>query len=969
MIARPTKRASIVMKQAVTWIKGNVPTLWGVALAISGGGLAFQTTPVWWFGGALLVCAVVLLWRIYRDSALGFIERLRKPIQFGFLRFTPAEVLVEVAYLSIIVVIASVMMGDIFSGGRPVSHDHTVHYVKAWQMHKYFLPKGRLFGWSHAWFAGYPVGYLYPIGTDLWVNATYFLTLGLLSFSQAYGVAFWLFHVLSGYAGYRFGRVVGGPHVGLVTGILTLTDISEFRFGGWAYTINYGVWPQSLSLAFALLAICRLPALVEGRRLRDIGIFAIWMGLALITHPIHLVFIPLIIVGVTIVSIFATEVRAAAAVFRLLVACFLAFVIAAVWLLPFFATNSYVSTMGVWWDTTYEIGAGILRLNVFPGTLGYVLAFGMFAVAVMLKTRRFIWLFTAFMAVFVPFVCSSSFIDEFRLPYLFEAFSRVQFIRMSTMVKPFWFALAAYFLIAASRSLRYLSAKFSADARNSAATRAFESHLHATFWAFILGAMLVPVAVPATWAFWMRHVDKKLEVESERPLREERAQMVRWMNKHLPKDGFYRIGVFSGHQHDLLDLGTELERPIYKRGFTPCSNYIYKVRTKETEVLKAVNLRFVLAKKTLDDRFELIKSYGKLNLYRFKEWRPELYQILEGSGEVQFEHFGDEQIRFRASPNASGRLRLNISNFPRWHAYRNGRPIPISTTVLEQEPLATGFMTVDLAPGEYRLVFERALIDKVGFPISLFGLFVASLLILSDRKQVGLRWIRRPIEWATDRAGRLSDPAYGTLRVTTAAILGVVILSTGLGLAYWQPPMIVDSNDIPFIRRVRFDFLEKLYRANVGLEYEDIYRRCRRQKDQFICPDSSGNWDIDRYVASYPATIVEYKMVRCIRARPVGDALLSVIYPKVPRGDALVGYYGVEYEGRLLRLHRPVSFSIMVDGNNRYQAETERDAEMFWFNVPIGRSRGNRWADVAFSVEAKNVRRRRLCFYAQMVDF
>jgi hypothetical protein len=180
--------------------------------------------------------------------------------------------------------------------------------------------------------------------------------------------------------------------------------------------------------------------------------------------------------------------------------------------------------------------------------------------------------------------------------------------------------------------------------------------------------------------------------------------------------------------------------------------------------------------------------------------------------------------------------------------------------------------------------------------------------------------------------------------------------------------MYVETLDIPSIRRVRFDFLESLYRAHVGLEYKDIYRRCHKQKDQFICPNESGNWDIEQYVASYPATIKEYKMVRCIRARPVEDGLLSVIYPRVPRGDALIGYYGVEYEGRLLRLKRPVSFSIMVDGNNRYQAETERDAEMHWFYLPIGRSRAKHWANIAFSVEAKNVRRRRLCFYAQMVD-
>ena len=48
-----------------------------------------------------------------------------------------------------IVCVASVMMWDLVEGERPVSHDHTVHYFKAWQLHEHFLSEGRLLGWSH----------------------------------------------------------------------------------------------------------------------------------------------------------------------------------------------------------------------------------------------------------------------------------------------------------------------------------------------------------------------------------------------------------------------------------------------------------------------------------------------------------------------------------------------------------------------------------------------------------------------------------------------------------------------------------------------------------------------------------------------------------------------------------------------------------------------------------------------------
>ena len=108
-------------------------------------------------------------------------------------------------------------------------------------------------------------------------------------------------------------------------------------------------------------------------------------------------------------------------------------------------------------------------------------------------------------------------------------------------------------------------------------------------------------------------------------------------------------------------------------------------------------------------------------------------------------------------------------------------------------------------------------------------------------------------------------------------------------------------------------------------------------------------------------------MVRCIRARPEQDALLSISYPDVPVGNAIVGYYGIERAGRLMYKRRPVEFRVMVEGKNLYDEKTQSDNKMHWFEVPLTGMKGE-WVSVVFSVRADNISKRYFCFYAQMVD-
>src|SRR4029079_5512021 len=115
------------------------------------------------------------------------------------------------------------------------------------------------------------------------------------------------------------------------------------------------------------------------------------------------------------------------------------------------------------------------------------------------------------------------------------------------------------------------------------------------------------------------------------------------------------------------------------------------------------------------------------------------------------------------------------------------------------------------------------------------------------------------------------------------------------------------------------------------------------------------------------ATIKEYTMVRCIRARPEQDAVLNIEYPRVPIGDSIVGDYGIERAGRLGDKRRPVDMRVMVNNQVVYEGQTQSDNREHWFNIPMNGVPRER-STVTFSVHADNISKRYFCFYAQMVN-
>lgn len=958
-----TLRAAVAERKA--------PSAWALALAVAGAVLIERGTPLWWLGASFWVGAALCVHHGWRAPLAAASAWALTPRRLFGRTLAVGPVLLELTYMAILIWVATVMMRDVFYGARPISHDHTVHYVKAYQLHEHFLPNWRLHGYSHRWFAGYPVDYLYPIGTDLFVNLVHALGLGLMRFSQSYGIAFWLFHVLTGIAGYRFGRLVGGPHVGLITGFLMITDMSSFRFGGWAYTIEFGVWPQALSLIFALFATERVPEIYAGRSWKPVGWFALWMGASIVTHPIEFLYLAVLLLCAVLAGIFNERIKTAAGTLRLSIAFGLSALCASAWLLPFLESRDQTTPMGVWWDSTYEMGRGLIGLNGFPGTLGWVIALGCFGVLVALRSRNFVLMLTAALSISLPLLSGSTLIDELHLPSLSAAFAKVQWLRMSTMAKPFWFALAAYFAVAAVQRALELGNLIAARASLGVHGRQRLSATREVLLGMVIAFFTLPIVVPAAQSFYTSNILKALQTETDRQRDPDRAALVAWLVRNLPKgDGFYRLCINTGHNHDLLDLTAELPVPIYKRGFTPAENFILKMNIEDPAVLEAVNVRFMVVKKLMPpEDYEELAVFGIYRVYRFKRWQPNPFVISQGEGEVRVERFSDHEIVLEAAPGSHGKLRLNVSYFPRWHAYRDGKPIQLWKTALREAPLSTGFMTVWLEPGTYRFAFELSALDSISALLSVLGCALAALMIVSDGRlaaRARLPSLLAPLSIVVSWLERLSAPQLAGLRRASLAVLAFGAVASWIALSEWTPPLVLENLGDVAVKRVRFDFLEELSRARAQIEYRGAAQRCRRMGDRHICRSDQGVLDNDKYVASTPAEIEEYRMVRCIRFRPEEFARLVMVYRGVPAGEAIVGYYGVERAGRLLRLTRPVDFRVSVDGRPVHVGSTQADNKMHWFRADVGG--GERLVDVSFEVSAANIAKRFFCFYAQMAD-
>jgi hypothetical protein len=647
-----------------------------------------------------------------------------------------SEAVREVCSILFIVALASLMLFPALHGDWPIGHDHPAHLFRIWQLKETILRHGMPWSWSHRWFAGYPQNVVYPVGADFFVLAVQGLSFGMLSVGQAYGVAFWLFYALYGYATFFFiRRALGSRLAGLIAVVFLLTDPGSNDIGGWFWIVDVGVWTAALGMVPALIGTVKMADLLERPAPRTAAAIGVSVGLALLCHPIHLIYFG-IAVPLVCASRYLTEEKTPwrEALLLLAAAGLCGLFIASFGMVPYFSAAPYISEIGLSGNTLSKIGTAVAAGDLFPRMHPLAMWFGLVGSLSLLRARRTLPLFTGIFIYLCIALSSSSFVQLLGSETANWLNKYITFPRLLMLAKPFWYGAGAFLVVGSSR-LAYQTLAARRSPPPAEASRPGKLLANAALIVFVCGGV-APILFFALKIFIHNEVLRPTQWHSQRQDLAARSAFVTWAKIQLPREsGFFRIAHgFDEDEHILTDLGIDVPFPFYKIYLTPTGHFKYHLGGSNTEALRAANVRFVLSEHPINrpDFLPAQTFGGQLRLYIFRDWNPNPFEISQGAGKVDLVEFGDAEIVLRAEPGAHGLLRLNVSYFPKWHATRDGIPVAISAMPAPGVD-NSAFMQVPLQPGTYRFRYRRDASDYVGSLLCLLGTAGVVMLALWQR--------------------------------------------------------------------------------------------------------------------------------------------------------------------------------------------------------------------------------------------
>jgi hypothetical protein len=824
----------------------------------------------------------------------------------------------------VLVLVCAALLWPCLMGLMPVSHDHPVHLTRAWHFVTHNLAEGRLSGWSDLWLAGWPSGEDYPPASDWWIAGFFLGTFGLLGWEASYAIAFFAMYAVTALSFFAFGRVYFGRAAGLLAGLFFLLDRGAYREGGWTFTVEWGVWPQALSLAFTLLSFAALDKVVRQARPRDFALCAVFTAVALLSHPVALLLFALGLPVYVAVRGLGGDEDPGGIVARSLGAVALGATMAAFWLLPFGAKAEWMVSHGRLWKSVEEMAAGIWSGALFGNVMPVLVWLGVLGAAVAVVRRHWAGIFVAVLMAGLLFLASSTAFVELDLLDLSRAFGQVTYKRLALPVKACCFLLAGF----------TLQVLFS---RLAGGRPAFSWRRYAIVGLVSLAAAPFVPAMARSWNLDSGEGLGRLLTAQDVPYWRDYQQFLQWSAELEEQESdFYRIAyVAARHDHFFLGAPVHNGTPLYKHGFTPAVMFKHRPEAIDHDLLEHLSVKWVVALHDLSDpsyRFE--RRFGIITVYRFQGYSPQRY-TLEGPGRVEVLAFepADEEIRLRVSgADATSRLILHVAPYANWRATVDGKPLEITTARLGGHE---HFMSVPARDGTIELDYVSPMSNVLGALLSWLAFALLGLMA----------WCRfRPSSSLAVWLAQTLVP-WGHRVERHGVTLGIVLLGGLLAAALikvaiaFEPPGQVLRKRLP-------DARVEVMRA--GSRETCIRKRSTR----FQCGDEP--WD---YVGAAGLQVDEV-LRRCIWAHPVANAELRLVFPEVELGSTLIGHHGLA--DRVVGYGEPVDLEIRIDG--RTAGRFRRTDTQGWepWEIDTTALRGRR-AEVSFVVTAADVEKRHYC--------
>jgi hypothetical protein len=839
-----------------------------------------------------------------------------------------------------LIVVTCALLWPTFLGQMVQSQDHTIHLTRAWHFVTQMLAKGQLSGWSDWWFAGYPAGEDYPPGGDWLIGSIYLGTFGLLGWEATYGVAVLAMYAIAALGIYAFGRVYLGRLSGFLGGLFFLLDRGQYREGGWNYTIWWGVWPQVLSTGFTFLSFALLDNVIKRARPRDFALAGLATGAALVAHPVAVMYFglgaPIFLVARALSD---RERSAGQIVARCLAALAIGGALAAFWVLPFVAKGSWMAKYGELWKSLPQMGSGLWQGKLFDNAMPPVIILGAFGAAVALWRRSFGATFLAAYGAVTLFIASSTAFQGLDLLTISPSFGQIQFQRLSILAKPCVWLLAGYAI-----SMLFLRPSAPGDASGAPGRAA-----GFTWRRYALVALVLLVVAPFVRPV-LEHYGRTYGRELGRP--KTRKQVAHWKDYQAflswskgirdkeRKEGFYRISYVRPYNDHYFGAAPAYNKtPMYKVGYTPAINFKHKPDTADPRLYKLLNVKFIASIGAQGGKVELVKRFGAIYVYRFKDYTAQRY-TLKGPGTVKVERFdpGGGGIRLQVSgATEKSRLILHVANYPNWRAKLDGGDsLPITTGSLSGHTI---FISVPAKNGTLVFSYGMPAVNLIGSLLS--WLAIGLLVFFAVRK-------RKP-QLLAAQVARLAPLGRKAERWGVAlGIAALIVPVAGMALKGKKKTAAVQGRGL----------IDALEGAQVEVDRGGAKAPCKRVGARHQCSKSSWN-----HVGPSSQRVGD-ALRRCIWAHPVDRGALRITFPQQTLGSAIAGHHGLTDSAvRSFTGGAAVTLKLLIDGKVVLTRRRPNTRAWASWRYDTRAQRGKK-ADISFEISTKRAGGRHYCFDA-----